>query len=82
MGILPQGTDTDPDRPDPYRYALDAHPDPDQDPDSAKQCGSDPIRIRYHSTAFYPKIVIFFFKNFHLTRPDLIYPKIFKPSRA
>jgi hypothetical protein len=44
MRILPQGTDTD--RPDPYRYALDAHSDPDQDPDAVKQCGSNPIRIR------------------------------------
>ncbi len=38
------GIDSDPDRPEPDRHALDA--DPDQDP--AKWCGTDPIRILIH----------------------------------
>jgi hypothetical protein len=37
--------DTDQDRPDPNRNALDV----DTDPNPAKWCGSDPIRMRIHN---------------------------------
>jgi hypothetical protein len=40
------GTDSDLDRPNPDWHALDADPDPEP----AKCCGSDPIRILSHNT--------------------------------
>jgi hypothetical protein len=50
------GIDTDPHQPDPDRQALDGDPDPS--PNSAKRCGSDPIRLRIQTTLVFRNLII------------------------